>query len=70
MAAAGGPVVTVMPGLVFGPVDRGPTWSLWEGYLTGSLPAIPSRWGYCLAHVEDTARAHRQAMTAGTPGEA
>lgn len=69
LAEAGVPVVTVQPGLIYGPGDRGPGWTLWEAYLTGNLPAIPSRGGYCWSHVEDTARAHRLAMTHGTPGE-
>ncbi|MDZ7701375.1 MAG: NAD-dependent epimerase/dehydratase family protein [Halobacteriales archaeon] len=69
MAEAGVPVVTVQPGLIYGPGDRGPGWTLWESYLTGNLPAIPSRGGYCWGHVEDTARAHRRAMERGTPGE-
>ena len=55
--------------MVYGPGDRGPTWTLWEAYLTGSLPAIPSFGGYCWGHVEDTASAHGLAMAEGTPGE-
>lgn len=69
MVEAGLPLVTVMPGVVYGPGDRGPTWLLWESYLRGDLPAIPRRTGYCWAHVEDVARAHRQAMDEGAPGE-
>lgn len=69
MAAAGVPIVTVMPGVIYGPGDRGPTWSLWKNYLTGDLPVIPRRTGYCWGHVEDTARAHLRAMESGTIGE-
>lgn len=69
MAEAGLPLVTVLPGVVYGPGDRGPTWQLWSNYLTGDLPAIPSAGGYCWSHVEDVARAHRRAMDDGTPGE-
>lgn len=70
MAEAGLPLVTLLPGVVYGPGDRGPTWTLWEAYLTGDLPVVPGRGGYCWSHVEDVARAHRQAMRDGTPGEA
>lgn len=69
MAAAGLPLVTLLPGVIYGPGDRGPTWDLWRNYLGGDLPVIPSSGGYCWGHVEDTARAHRQAMKHGTTGE-
>lgn len=69
MAEAGLPLVTVLPGVVYGPGDRGPTWQLWRNYLAGDLPVVPSEGGYCWSHVEDVARAHRRAMNDGTPGE-
>lgn len=69
MADAGVPVVTALPGVVYGPGDRGPTHVLWRAYLAGDLPAIPSRGGVCFGHVEDTARALRLAMDRGEPGE-
>lgn len=69
MAADGLPLVILLPGAVYGPGDRGPTWQFWEAYLRGELPAIPRRAGYCWGHVEDTARAHVRAMEDGAPGE-
>ena len=69
MAEAGLPLVTVMPGVIYGPGDRGPMWLLWESYLQGDLPMIPRRSGYTWGHVEDIARAHMQAMEQGEPGE-
>lgn len=69
MAAAGLPLVTVLPGVVYGPGDRGPTWDLWRNYLLGNLLVIPAEGGYCWSHVEDVARAHRRAMADGIPGE-
>jgi nucleoside-diphosphate-sugar epimerase len=69
MVEAGVPIVTVMPGVIYGPGARGPMWQLWEGYLSGDLPVIPRETGYCWGHVEDTARAHVDAMERGDPGE-
>ena len=69
MIEAGLPLVVVQPGAVYGPGDRGPTWTLWESYLRGELPAIPRKAGYCWGHVEDTAAAHLRAMETGEPGE-
>lgn len=69
MIEDGLPLVIVLPGVVYGPGDRGPTWQLWEPYLRGELPVIPKRTAYCWGHVVDTARAHLLAMEAGEPGE-
>lgn len=69
MIEAGLPLVVVMPGAVYGPGDRGPTWRLWESYLRGELPVIPTGTGYCWGHVDDTATAHRRAMVDGDLGE-
>ena len=69
MVEDGLPLVTVMPGAIYGPGDRGPTWQFWQSYLDGSLPVIPKRSGYCWGHVEDVARAHVRAMDDGEPGE-
>ncbi len=69
MAEAGLPLVTVMPGFIYGPGDRGPTWSFWRNYLRGDLPVISRRTGGCWGHVEDTARAHLKAMERGSTGE-
>jgi nucleoside-diphosphate-sugar epimerase len=69
MAEDGLPVVTVMPGTVYGPGDTSQLGALWPEYLRGELPVIPRRSAYCWGHVEDIARAHLLAMERGTPGE-
>ena len=69
MMADGLPLVIVQPGLVYGPGDRGPSWTLWERYLRADLPFIPNGAGYCWGHVEDTVRAIRLAMDEGRRGE-
>lgn len=68
MAENGLPVVIVQPGLIYGPGDRGPLWPLWKAYLERNLSAIPRRTAYSWGHVDDLARAHRQAMEHGRPG--
>ena len=69
MVEAGLPLVIVMPGAVYGPGDRGPTWMFWGSYLRGELPIIPRGAGYCWGHVQDTASALLRAMDVGEPGE-
>lgn len=69
IAVDGGLGVTiVMPGVVYGPGDRGPMFGLWESYLAGELPVIPRGTAYCWGHVEDIARGHRLALEEGRPG--
>jgi nucleoside-diphosphate-sugar epimerase len=68
MMEAGLPLVVVMPGVTYGVGDTSPMRSLWDGYLTRSLPVVPRETAYCFDHVEDTARAHLQAMDRGEPG--
>lgn len=70
MAAAGLPLVTVLPGVVYGPGDRGPVAErLWRPYLTRDLPVVPRRTGFAFGHVDDTAGAVVRAYESGTPGE-
>lgn len=69
LAAEGVPVVTVMPGVVYGPGDTSQFGDLWREYLRGAVPAVPRESAYCFGHVADTARAHVRAMDRGTPGE-
>jgi nucleoside-diphosphate-sugar epimerase len=69
MVEEGLPVVTVMPGAVYGPGDTSQLGALWPAYLQGELPVVPRRSAYCWGHVEDVARAHRLAMDGGDPGE-
>lgn len=63
------PLVVVMPGVIYGPGDAGPTGLLWDAYFDGRLAAIPRETGFCWGRVADVARAHRIAMDRGDPGE-
>lgn len=69
LAEDGVPIVTVMPGVIYGPGDTSQFGDLWRDFLRGDLPAIPRETAYCFGHVVDTARGHRQAMDHGVPGE-
>ncbi|MGH8945891.1 MAG: NAD-dependent epimerase/dehydratase family protein [Acidimicrobiia bacterium] len=69
LAQEGVPIVIVQPGVTYGPGDTGPTGRLLRSYLRGRLRVIPRGTAYCWGHVEDTARAHLQAMERGRPGE-
>lgn len=69
LAADGVPIVTVMPGAIYGPGDTSQLGELWRDYLRGEVPVVPRESAYCFGHVEDTARAHLQAMERGEPGE-
>jgi nucleoside-diphosphate-sugar epimerase len=69
MVADGLPVVTVLPGVVYGPGDTSQLGALWDRYLAGELPAIPTRTAFCWGHVADVARGHLLAMERGTVGE-
>ncbi len=69
MARAGLPVVTVMPGAVYGPGDTSDLNDNIKDYLRGKLPMIPGGLTLCWAHVDDIAQGHILAMDKGTPGE-
>jgi nucleoside-diphosphate-sugar epimerase len=68
MAKAGLPLVTVMPGVVYGPDDPSNIGGTFRDYLQRRFPLIPMA-TYCWAHVEDTAKAHLLAMEKGQVGE-
>ena len=68
MTKAGLPLVTVMPGVVYGPEDTSNIGGTFRDYLQRRFPLIPTA-TYCWAHVEDTARAHLLAMEKGRVGE-
>src|SRR5665811_1691862 len=68
-AAAGLPVVTVMPGLIYGPGDTSQTGALTTQVATGKRVLVPSGGGVCWAHVDDIAAGHLLAMTKGVLGE-
>ncbi|WP_255198165.1 NAD-dependent epimerase/dehydratase family protein [Halorarius litoreus] len=69
MVDDGLPLVTVMPGLVYGPDDTSVFGDALRDFLRGDLPMLPREVAYSPGHVEDIARAHVLAMEHGTPGE-
>lgn len=69
MAAAGLPLVTVQPGVLYGKGDAGPVRAALDAYLRGRIPFLVSTTAYSWGHVEDTAAGHRLAMEHGRPGE-
>ncbi len=66
---AGLPLTIVMPGVVYGPGDRGPLSPVLRQYLRGKLRSIPEESAYCWGHVDDIAEAHLLAMERGEAGE-
>jgi len=68
-AADGLPVVTVMPGLVYGPGDTSQTGALIAEVASGRRPLVPSGGRLCWAHVDDIADGHILAMEGGVVGE-
>lgn len=71
MMQEGLPLVVVMPGIVYGPGQKelGTLRVYIRRFLDGTLPVVPKGRKFAYDHVEDTARAHVQAMERGTPGE-
>jgi nucleoside-diphosphate-sugar epimerase len=69
MVKEGLPLVTVMPGLVYGPGDTSTVHETFVQYLQRKLPMVPAQTTYCWAHVDDIARGHILAMEKGTAGE-
>lgn len=67
--AKGLPLVIVMPGAIYGPGDTSSLRVTLIDFLNGKLPMIPSQFGICLGHVEDTAQGHILAMEKGKVGE-
>ncbi|MFW5820947.1 MAG: NAD-dependent epimerase/dehydratase family protein [Bacteroidota bacterium] len=62
------PLVTVMPGLVYGPEGTSLSDKSFRLYLRKKLPVIPKKSAFCWAHVDDIARAHMLAMKKAKPG--
>jgi nucleoside-diphosphate-sugar epimerase len=69
MVTEGLPLVTVMPGLVYGPGDTSSIHETFVQYLKRKLPMVPEKATYCWAHVDDIARGHILAMEKGVVGE-
>jgi len=67
-AASGLPIMTVMPGLVYGPGDTSQTGAMIAGVSRGKRVVVPAGGGVCWAHVDDVAQGHRLAMDAGKAG--
>ena len=68
-AGEGVPVVTVMPGLVYGPQDTSQSGALLRRVIEGKRPMVPSGGRVCWGYVQDVARGHLLAMERGVPGE-
>lgn len=69
LIAAGLPLTIVQPGVVYGPGDTSAIHDIFVQYLRGRLPMVPARTAYCWGYVDDTARAHIQALERGRTGE-
>jgi nucleoside-diphosphate-sugar epimerase len=69
MVRAGLPLITVQPGLIYGPGDTSLLHQTWVQYLKRRLWAAPKGTAYCWGYVDDIAHAHILAMEKGTPGE-
>ncbi|WP_161958444.1 NAD-dependent epimerase/dehydratase family protein [Ornithinimicrobium cavernae] len=70
LAGGGLPLVTVMPGGIYGPGDTSQTGELIRQVVSGRRPQVPSGGGQMMwAHVTDIARGHLLAMELGAPGE-
>ena len=67
--AKGLPLVIVMPGGIYGPGDTSSLRTTLLDFLHGRLPMIPSHFGICVAHVDDTVQGHILAMEKGRIGE-
>ncbi len=70
-AAAGAPVVTAMPAVVYGPADGTQLGVLLRKAMRGRLPAISfAELGICAVHVDDVVQGLLLACARGTTGEA
>jgi len=67
--AKGLPLVIVMPGGIYGLGDTSSLRTTLLDFLQGKLPMIPSQFGICMGHVEDTVQGHILAMEKGKAGE-
>ena len=62
-------LVTVQPGVAYGPGDTSSLGRTFRQYLRGRLPSLPKNTAFCWAHVDDLAQGHILAMERGKPGE-
>ena len=70
MGDDGLPLVTVMPGVVYGPGDTSQTGAMLRGLVAGKRPVVPSSAVFCWAHADDVVDGHVRAMDRGTTGQA
>lgn len=69
MVRAGLPLVTVQPGVIYGPGDNSLLHATWVQYLKRRLPVIPRNTAYAWGYIDDIAHAHVLAMEKGRQGE-
>lgn len=69
MMSRGVPIVTLMPGMVYGPRDASAMAQLITRAMLGRVMAVSAKTAYSWAHVMDVAHAHVLAMQFGRPGE-
>jgi nucleoside-diphosphate-sugar epimerase len=69
MMRSGVPIVTLMPGMVYGPRDTSAMTRLITRAMLGRVIAVSANTAYSWAHVMDVAHAHVLAMQFGRPGE-
>jgi len=62
------PIITLQPGVVYGPGDPTALGRLLTRYVMGRVPVVPTRTAYSWGHVEDVADVHFLAMQRGVPG--
>jgi nucleoside-diphosphate-sugar epimerase len=69
MVREGLPLITVLPGVVYGPGDTSTIHDTFVQYLRRRLLVIPAGTAFSWGYIDDTARGHMQAMTHGVVGE-
>ena len=69
LVRVGLPLVTVMPGVVYGPGDSSAIGALFQQYLQRRLFVIPAGTSYSWAFVDDVVTGHLLAMERGRAGE-
>lgn len=67
-ARDGLPLVTVMPGLVYGPGDTSQTGAILRQLLAGKRPLVPAAGAVCWGHIDDIVDGHVRAMDEGKTG--
>jgi nucleoside-diphosphate-sugar epimerase len=68
-AADGLPLVTVMPGLIYGPADTSQSGQLIRNVVAGKPVAVPSGNRLCWGYVDDIVQGHVLAMEKGVVGQ-